>query len=63
MRTSQLLAAAVAVSSVSATWSENIAYEVKNILYGRGVEAKHVLYGRQDGGKSIFKGLVVQLLI
>jgi len=52
MRTSQLLAAAIAVSSVSASWSENIAYEVKNILYGRGEETRDVLYVRQDNKES-----------
>lgn len=48
MRTSQLLAAVVAVSSVSAAWPNVFGSEVSAILYGRGEETKNVLHGRQN---------------
>ncbi|KAF2795276.1 hypothetical protein K505DRAFT_416571 [Melanomma pulvis-pyrius CBS 109.77] len=52
MRPSQLLAAAVAVSSVSAAWSDVFGSDIKDVLYGRGQEMKNVLYGRQEDNKS-----------
>ena len=49
MRPSQLLAAVVAVSSVTAAWPDVFGSEIKDVLYGRGEDMKNMLYGRQDG--------------
>jgi hypothetical protein len=49
MRPSQLLAAVVAMSSVTAAWPDVLGSEIKDVLYGRGEDMKNMLYGRQDG--------------
>ncbi|KAF2712294.1 hypothetical protein K504DRAFT_464379 [Pleomassaria siparia CBS 279.74] len=51
MRPSQLLVAAVAVSSVSAAWADDFGNQFSDVIYGRS-EVKNVLYGRQNDDKS-----------